>query len=100
MTESYQAAATIHTDQAKKYLMRLGKHFAIKVPVELTETEATVDFKPGHCHLQADDGTLQIHASAASAEELARVKFIVRDHAIRFARRETLTVVWQNPSAE
>jgi len=99
MPDTHQATATIPTEMAKKYLLRLGKHFAIKVPVELGETEAEVDFQPGHCRLEADDTTLRFHASGASEEALARVKYIVGDHAIRFARRETLTVDWQTPKS-
>lgn len=95
MTEPRQATATIPTEMAKKYLLRLGKHFAIKVQVELTETTAEVDFKPGHCRMQAVDNTLEIQASGATADELARVQHIVGSHAIRFARRETLSVDWQ-----
>jgi len=99
MPDTHKATATIPTEMAKKYLLRLGKHFALKVPVELGETLAEVDFKPGHCRLEADDTTLRFHASGASEEELARVKYILGDHAIRFARRETLTVDWQAPKS-
>lgn len=89
--------ATVGTARASGYLQQLCKHFAHKVPVEFGPRQGRVEFPMGICELEAPEGAeaLCLRASAATAEELARVEGVVASHLLRFAFREELKIDWE-----
>jgi hypothetical protein len=93
---THASAALVRTPKASGYLQQLCKHFGHKLPVGFDERAGRIEFPMGVCTLAAapDAGTLALHASAASAEDLARLEDVVARHLVRFAFREELEVTW------
>ncbi len=93
------AQAIIATPNAERYITRLCRHFAHKVPAESSGGHGTVRFAMGGCEMQAtpEQLTLQVHADDQAA--LDRVKAIVVSHLEQFAHREEVTVIWAEMEA-
>lgn len=89
--------AIVGTAKASGYLQQLCKHFGHKIPVEFDERRGRIGFPMGTCELEAREGAnaLTLRASAATAEELARVEEVVASHLLRFAFREELKIDWK-----
>ncbi|RED44173.1 DUF2218 domain-containing protein [Aestuariispira insulae] len=94
MTQSHFSHARVATASAEKYLRQLCKHFAHKVPVELDQQKARVDFPPGPCLMMADETALSFYCQGGSADGLARIQLIIDDHLKRFAWREEPEIQW------
>ena len=86
--------ARVQTEKASKYLVQMCKHFAHKVPVEFDEHSGTVDFKPGRCIMRAENDLLVMSCEAAAEQEMARIKFILDKHLLRYAWREEIEIRW------
>ena len=84
------AKTAVQTEKASRYLQQLCKHFAHKVEVEFTPEQGLAKLPGGDAHMQAGAETLSIRIEADSPEGLARAKYIVEDHLLRFAFRENL----------
>jgi uncharacterized protein len=91
MTRSH---AEIATASASRYLQRLCKHFAHKLPVEFDPNAGKISFPIGDCDLAADGEKLSIDLTAPEAEQMPQLKDVVIRHLERFAFREELAVVW------
>ncbi len=89
------AKTIVKTEKASRYLVQLCKHFAHKVPAEWSDTTGHAQLPPGPCHMMADEEALTVVCEAADDEGLARAKYIVEDHIVRFGWRENLTVTWE-----
>ena len=110
------AEAIIRTEYAEQYLARLGKHAAklggaghghrprahggAQAPpqVEHAEWSATsgiVRLDWGGWTVQADPGTLRLHAEAADNASLRRIQDMLTTRLEKFGWREHLTVTWQ-----
>lgn len=83
-----EATARFETSNGSKYLQALCKHFGHKVAVEYDSMSGRAELPPGPAVLRADETGLDIGVSGADAEGLARAKYIVEDHLLRFAFRE------------
>ncbi|RVV98573.1 DUF2218 domain-containing protein [Mesobaculum littorinae] len=90
------ATARFETPNARRYLQQVCKHFAHKIEVDYTETEAHCALPVGPATLKADDAGLDMQVEAADAEGLARGEHVLWDHIKRFAfREEPADVVWR-----
>lgn len=85
----------IPTPVASKYILKLCRHFAHKVPAQFTEHEGRVRFLQGQCVLKAHAHGLDIYMQADAPEKIPGMHFIIDDHLKRFARTETLAYAWQ-----
>lgn len=90
------ATAHLKTDHGSKYLQQLCKHFAHKVAVDYTETQAKCALPPGPATLAADESGLHVTITAQDEKALKTAKSIIDKHLERFAFREGFTVMdWQ-----
>lgn len=85
-----ESTARFETENGSKYLQQLCKHFAHKVTVDYTETDARCELPPGPATLQADAHCLSFAVTAADEDGLKLAKYIIEDHIVRFAFREEL----------
>jgi len=91
-----QTTATIQTPNASRYLGQFCKHFAHKLPVQLTESNTTgqVTFTAGTCALDATETTLRLSLATPDPAQIATLKDVVERHLRRFAFREPLSLHW------
>ncbi|WP_420406040.1 DUF2218 domain-containing protein [Nisaea sp.] len=92
----HNAHAAIRTEKADRYLVQLCKHIAHKIPATWDAGRGHADFGFGACDMTAENGTLTLECSAPETEGLARVKYIVEDHVVRFGWKEELSVSWED----
>ncbi|HML42370.1 MULTISPECIES: DUF2218 domain-containing protein [Hyphomicrobium] len=88
------AEARVSSEKASRYLVQLCKHFAHKTTAEYDADQGRVDFQPGACLFRATEAQLLLMCEAETAEDLERIKLVVADHLVRFARGEDLRVEW------
>lgn len=86
--------ADVHTEMASRYLQQLCKHFGHKIPAEFTPEAGTIRFPFGACTLKAADNVLALDVSAATEEDLERMRGVIGSHLERFAFRDTPTISW------
>ena len=88
----FQGTAT--TASASLYMTKLCKHFRHKIAVELDERSADAQFPFGRCLMHAEADALHFDCQADGAEAAARIRFVLDDHLVRFARKEGLAIIW------
>jgi hypothetical protein len=92
-----RSEARVPTDLARRYLVQLAKHFQHKLPVEIEEARARIEFPMGVCTLEAEaePPALLMRAEAAEEEALTRLEGVVVRHLERFAFRDPPAVAWR-----
>lgn len=91
------STATMPTAHARKYLQQMCKHFAHKIDVAYSETEATCPFPFGSAQMFADDTALRFEVAADDATNLDRARQVIESHILRFAFREKIEALdWQS----
>ncbi|WP_339486694.1 DUF2218 domain-containing protein [Pseudomonas sp. EL_65y_Pfl2_R95] len=88
------SSAFVSTETPARYIGRLCKHFAHKIPVNFDEQQGQIEFEMGLALLQASDTGLQLSVQAETDEQLDRLKNVVASHFERFAWQEALTLEW------
>lgn len=92
-----KSASTFKTEKGERYLNQLLKHFAHKIQVQYAGQEGFAQFGFGAASMKSDADGLHMAVEAGSEEELARTKFVIESHLIRFAFRENLEKLdWQD----
>lgn len=91
---------TAVTASASLYMTKLCKHFRHKIAVEFDERSADARFPFGRCLMQADADSLRFDCQADDDEAAARIRFVLDDHLVRFARRENLSITWSEDMAD
>ena len=91
----FSSSAFVTTDTPARYISRLCKHFAHKIPVSFDEQQGSIEFGAGMATLQAEDQGLRLRVESASREDLQRLEGIVSSHFERFAWRDALALDWQ-----
>lgn len=86
--------ARVETDTPGRYITRLCKHFAHKVPAEHADGQGRITFPFGTCALRAEEGVLVLHGEAEDEEGLQQVEDVVGRHLERFAAPDALDVTW------
>lgn len=88
-------SAHVTTDTPARYISRLCKHFAHKIPVSFDEQQGRIEFTSGIALLQADAQGLTLSVQSASNETLEKLKGVVASHFERFAWQEALHLEWR-----
>ena len=68
------ASAYVATDTPARYISRLCKHFAHKIPVSFDEQQGRIEFGSGLALLQAEADGLRLSVQSASSEGLESLK--------------------------
>lgn len=95
-----RSIARLATDHASTYLQQLCKHFAHKLPVEVTPEAGRITFTIGTCRLTANGGLLTLRAEAEDAARLAELQDVVARHLLRFAFRDPPVIAWRADDEE
>lgn len=89
-----RSVADVATPAAESYLTQLCAHFARRAAVRRDGGRGKVTFTLGACEIEARKGSLRLTASAADAEALGRVEYVIESHLARFAIDEKLGIDW------
>lgn len=89
------ATAFVTTDSPARYISRLCKHFAHKIPVSFDEQQGRIEFNIGLSLLTAEPNGLSLRVESTDQENLERLQNVVASHFERFAWKEALTLDWQ-----
>src|SRR3990167_867560 len=89
------ASAYVATDTPARYISRLCKHFAHKLPVSFDEQQGRIEFDSGLALLQAEAEGLRLSVQSASSEGLESLKKVVTSHFERVAWQAELSLDWQ-----
>ncbi|MCU1718233.1 DUF2218 domain-containing protein [Pseudomonas sp. 5P_3.1_Bac2] len=92
---SLTRSSFVATASPARYISRLCKHFAHKVPVSFDEQQGRVEFERGLGLLKAQANGLTLSVEAADAEALEHVKAVMERHFVRVAWQEALSLSWQ-----
>lgn len=88
------ASAHVVTETPARYISRLCKHFAHRIPVSHDEQQGRIQFDGGLGLLQAEAGGLTLRVEAEDAASLDRLKEVMASHFERFAWQEALHLEW------
>lgn len=81
----------VPTAHASKYLQQLCKHWAHRMAVEFTPTDARVPFNERTtCVMHAGESGIDLRVEAEDEASAARYGGVVIEHLRRFAHREAL----------
>lgn len=92
---NFTATAFVATDSPARYISRLCKHFAHKIPVSFDEQQGRIEFSGGLSLLTAELDGLRLHVESTDQENLERLQGVVASHFERFAWKEALNLNWQ-----
>ncbi|MCO6056610.1 DUF2218 domain-containing protein [Pseudomonas sp. MOB-449] len=88
------ASAYVATATPARYITRLCKHFAHRVPVSYDEVQGRIEFDLGLGLLRAESDGLTLAVESTTPEGLERLKDIVGSHFVRVAWQEELQLEW------
>ncbi|MGB4073887.1 DUF2218 domain-containing protein [Pseudomonas sp.] len=89
------SSAHVATETPARYISRLCKHFAHKVPVSFDEQQGRIEFTSGLGLLRAEDAGLTLRVESNSQEDLEKLQNVMASHFERFAWQETLQLDWR-----
>ncbi|AYC31475.1 DUF2218 domain-containing protein [Pseudomonas cavernae] len=89
-------SATTHVPTATpaRYIGRLCKHFAHKIPVHYDEHAGRIEFAFGLCLLTAENAGLTLRVESSNTADLEKLQQVVASHFERFAWQEALQLDW------
>ena len=87
--------ATVQTPFGERYLKKLCRHFAHKVPAALTETQGRIEFPFGPCRIDVDTEQMRFSIEVREDHEVVQAEKVVKDHLVRMANRDQPIVEWQ-----
>lgn len=87
-------SAFVPTRNPARYIGRLCRHFAHKLPVSFDEQQGRIEFAFGLNTLQADDEGLTLHVESDNPADLEKLQHVVASHFERFAWQEALSLDW------
>ena len=90
-----QSLAFVATATPGRYIGRLCKHFAHKIPVSFDEHQGRIEFAFGLALLQAQETGLTLSVQAATDDDRQKLEQVVASHFERFAWQEALSLDWQ-----
>jgi hypothetical protein len=92
---TFTASAHVVTETPARYISRLCKHFAHKLPVSFDDQQGRIESAFGLGLLQADAQGLTLRVESASSADLEKLQGVVASHFERFAWQEALSLDWQ-----
>lgn len=84
----YRSGARFETAHGSRYLQQLCKHFAHKLEVRYSETEAEAVLPTGTMRLRADAAGLHAEVTAEDLPGLIQARFVIDKHLVTFAFRD------------
>jgi hypothetical protein len=94
MTSRTTSRADVTTDEPSRYLQQLCKHFAHKLPVEVSPEAGSIEFSIGTMRGRTETGRLVLTAEADDEERLAKLEDVIARHLVRFMFRAPPTIAW------
>jgi uncharacterized protein len=88
------STAIVATTRPERYLKQLASHLGQRIPVVQEGLRTVWAFPFGECVGTATPETLELHAEATTADDLARIEDVIGRHLERFGARDTLIVRW------
>lgn len=88
------ASADIPTTDGARYILKLCRHFAHKVPATFDARRGDVRFVQGQCVMKVHAQSLAIHLQAEHADGIGAMQFIIDDHLRRFLREALPSYAW------
>jgi uncharacterized protein len=95
----FTSSAFVATDSPGRYIARLCRHFAHKLPVSFDETQGSIQFDAGRSLLHAEYGGLALRVEAVSQESLEKLQHVMASHFERFAWQQALQLDWQETAS-
>ncbi|WP_394559634.1 DUF2218 domain-containing protein [Aquipseudomonas alcaligenes] len=92
---TFTASAHVTTDTPARYISRLCKHFAHKIPVSFDEQQGRIEFAFGLGLLQAEAQGLTLRVESGNAADLEKLQGVMASHFERFAWQEALQLDWR-----
>ena len=86
--------SSLDTKDAKRYLLRLCKHFQHKVPTQWTEADALITFEEGICMLKANEDSLWMRCEADNQHDLREITDTIDRHLAVFVRDDSFALNW------
>jgi hypothetical protein len=94
MPEQLTATAVVPTESPARYVKQLAAHLGRRTEVRAEADGTRVVLGDSSCLLSSRPGSLELSATAGSAEALERVMDVVSRHVERFGQRNNLHVDW------
>lgn len=92
----FTTSTLVPTEQGKRLITRLGRHWGHKFDVTLEDRHLTVPFSDtSQAHMQVQPDGLSVSIRTEEEARLASMKQVVADHLQRFAKDQTLKFDWQ-----
>lgn len=92
---SLNTSAFVATDTPARYISRLCKHFAHKIPVSFDEQHGRIEFAFGLGLLHADAQGLTLRVESNNQADLEKLRNVVASHFERVAWQEALQLDWR-----
>jgi hypothetical protein len=89
------ASSYVATPTPGRYISRLCRQFAHKLPVSFDEHHGRIELAFGLAHLHADRAGLCITVLSDNLQDLEKLKHLIATHFERFAWQAELTLDWQ-----
>lgn len=95
MSSQLTSKAAVQTEKPVPYMRQLCKHFGHRLEADFGDTDGWILFDVGRCELDASaSDTLKLTVSAATTDELERMRNVIGSHLERFGKRDGLLVRW------
>src|SRR5215471_14999016 len=94
MPEQLTATAVVSTEASARYAKQLASHLGRRVEIREEADGTRIVLGDSSCLLQSKPGSLEMFATADSADALERVMDVVGRHLERFGQRNELHVDW------
>ncbi|WAC42948.1 DUF2218 domain-containing protein [Pseudomonas sp. SL4(2022)] len=88
-------SAYVATSTPARYISRLCKHFAHKIPVSFDDQQGRIEFDIGTSTLQASAEGLTLRVESSNADHLLKLQQVIASHFERFAWKEALNLEWR-----
>ena len=94
MPEQLTATAVVSTEAPARYVKQLASHLGRRAEIREEADGTRIVLGDSSCLLQSRPSSLEMSATADSAEALERVMDVVGRHLERFGQRNELHVDW------
>lgn len=90
----FVSRSVIVTENARRCLTRLCRHWSHRFAVQFDETQGEIFFDPAYCRLKVLDGELEVQLDTPVQAELDELEEVVAEHLQRMAGEECLSIEW------
>ncbi|MFK7962533.1 MAG: DUF2218 domain-containing protein [Burkholderiaceae bacterium] len=90
-----QTQSIVKTEQGKKIMSRLCRHWAHKCEVDQNENDALIQLPFGECRIAVNDSAMTTAIKVLEGWSVERAEKMVGSHLIRMAQKEPIDINWQ-----